>query len=774
MGADSMRVIEFYSRLWGGAYNIIIPTDGTSIDERFWTLIEAFDPDYIFQYRSTLEDVAIAEPDRYQEILNKHMDRWLQKVKSSDRAMAQQPIDEALKRTPLSPFDISLTLQEELKTRASPFWFQRSAVQAGALTAGCAPPFPLTDITKIIDSTEHPNRIAAIEAGEDTLTKLWYAAETGLLDSATQKAFEAAGVTVERAVAPAEKISQLVEFVVARYTRGFTPTRALSLDSYELESAPYRITMLQLGLYRSTRYEDWKERAIVVAGNTLEDFCLYYCLSRLRDRVVWALPSLTERALKADTTAPFTRAEINFVAHVRTLAMHSQQHERGLQCTTHSLTDQQLDQVIEQLGALGGGMDPETEKVHVTEAWVRFPLRAIEQDNFFRDIPVQLSGGRTVSPFPTPKPKHFTPVHPYEHRYITQLSIVGEAPPKHASLGELTLPDSRLGTFGARVGAEGPAYFCPNIAYFGGGIDTILVRPHIYLPSLARTVEMLTAKHGYECRPSDKGNYADESIAKWAGLENLVNFLRDEKKRAVLRQFLDRSKSTPETGVYLESEKRRYLGFEAIKRILGEAATPLIDELIGRQIFYRGFIFRCNYCRGSAWFSIGDLTHEFKCTRCGRTQVYTKQNWKITDEPSWFYKLDELIYQGYSNGMEVSLLALGHLKRQSRENFAFATDREFWKPGAGKPEAEADFFCVADGVLAVGEAKLEDCLGRNPGEERTKIKKYKEIALRLSVRQIVLATLSASWRPETIAAVASVFDKLPSLRILYLDSSHLL
>ena len=31
---------EFYSRLWGGAYNIIVPTNGQKIDERFWTLLD--------------------------------------------------------------------------------------------------------------------------------------------------------------------------------------------------------------------------------------------------------------------------------------------------------------------------------------------------------------------------------------------------------------------------------------------------------------------------------------------------------------------------------------------------------------------------------------------------------------------------------------------------------------------------------------------------------------------------------------------------------------
>ncbi len=34
-----LHVIEFFSQIWGGAYNLIIPTDGKTIDERFWTIL---------------------------------------------------------------------------------------------------------------------------------------------------------------------------------------------------------------------------------------------------------------------------------------------------------------------------------------------------------------------------------------------------------------------------------------------------------------------------------------------------------------------------------------------------------------------------------------------------------------------------------------------------------------------------------------------------------------------------------------------------------------
>src|SRR3954454_24139617 len=69
-----LRVIEFYSRLWGGAYNIIVPTDGQQIDERFWTVLEVFDPDYVYRYSKSGEDLRLASPDEYRAILTRDID----------------------------------------------------------------------------------------------------------------------------------------------------------------------------------------------------------------------------------------------------------------------------------------------------------------------------------------------------------------------------------------------------------------------------------------------------------------------------------------------------------------------------------------------------------------------------------------------------------------------------------------------------------------------------------------------------------------------------
>lgn len=47
-----LHIIEFFAQIWGGTYNLIVPTDGKTIDERLWTSLEAFDPDNLYVYRN--------------------------------------------------------------------------------------------------------------------------------------------------------------------------------------------------------------------------------------------------------------------------------------------------------------------------------------------------------------------------------------------------------------------------------------------------------------------------------------------------------------------------------------------------------------------------------------------------------------------------------------------------------------------------------------------------------------------------------------------------
>lgn len=773
----SLRIIEFFSRLWGGAHDLIIPTDGKTIDDRFWAILEVFDPDYLYVYRKSGEDMRLSDADRYRSILDSHVAQWMSQFGQGNAENAEQireEIDRNLRDSVQSDFAISPELQKEIKVRLAPFWFQEWVVEAGAIGAAAPIMFPLTDITKIIVNTDHGDEFASISVPPGSVPRLYYAAVCGAFNEEAVEELEGLGFDRQVFDFDAQDMSQLTELVVTGEVREHRAHRAGGRNFFQINGIlPFQLSMLQLGLYRPARYQYWTEPSILVAGNRFDDFCLYYCLSRLRDGVHWVLPSITDSATSADARQ-MSSVEISFVSRVRSLEM-SQGSGGGLAWETFSLTDEEIRAVFDRVNTspLGNLRSPFRRGNNIPSL-IALPITAVERDNFQRDIIVQLSDDLSISPFNTPKPKNFRTIHPYEHRYITQLAVAGEAPPKHWHLGNSVIVDSRMTTHEARVGKDGPAYFCPNVAYFGGDIDSVLVRPHLRLPSLSKVLAGLTLSQGYECRPSDKGIYADETITKWGGLAEVGRFLRNDAKRTLLDLFLDKSKSEAGKGVYLSDDQRRYLDFRAVRRCVGKAATEIIDELVTRQVLYRGFIFRCSYCRNSTWFAVGEVTQEFRCKRCGRSQVYTKTHWKAPHQPSWFFKLDELVYQGYRQNMAVPLLALDYLRSKGSENFSFCTDREFWEAGESRAAAEADFFCVSDGVLTIGEAKKEDRLGKSNSEENGAITKYKRLAAGLCARRFIIATFSKDWNANTRERVIAAFRDIPSVSVTFLTSAELL
>lgn len=767
-----LRIIEFFSQLWGGAYNIIVPTDGNAIDDRFWTILESFDPDHLYVYRKSGEDVRLSKPEQYERTLDADVRTYLNQFGAGDETIIRKQIDDQLRRARASNFAISNQLQNEIRIRLAPSWFEQWTVEAGAIGAGSGVRFPLTDLTKIILNTKHSDRFASITA-PTSISKLWVSSRCGLFNEKTAGKLEQLGIHRDSFDFGEGDLGQLIEFVVTGSIEKpwFTGQNTRIFERLP-GTTPFEICMLQIGLYRSTKYPYWNEPLVLVAGNTLEDFCFYFDLSRLRDRVTWVLPSITEKALNRSSDDA-SQPELSFIAQLRTEEM-SNQSQGGLACASHSLTNEQLEAVYGRLNSAPSlALSSAMRRADAIPRLIRFPLTAVESENFQRDIPVQLSDDVSISPFSTPKPKNFHAIHPSEHRYITQLSIAHEAPPKHFRLGSHVITGHAMTTHDVRVGKYGPSYLCPNIAYFGGDIDTVLVRPHLHLPPLHKLIEDIARPEGYQCRPSDKGIYADETIAKWGGLAEAAKFVRDSSKRALLDQFLDRSRSQPGKGVYLDDDRRRYLDFSAIKAHVGRTASDLVDELVSKQILYRGFIFRCSYCRNSTWFSVSEITQEFKCKRCGRQQVYTRDNWKMPDEPAWFYKLDELVYQGYRQGMAVTLLALDYLRLRSSDNFSFSTDREFWKVGSSKADAEVDLFCVSDGVLMIGEAKKEGRLGDSTSEENAEIAKYKRIAAGLSARKLVLATFSDDWSANTRQRATAGFQDMPYVAVEFLARAQL-
>jgi hypothetical protein len=754
-----LRIIEFFTTVWGGKHSLIVPSTGKSIDGVFWEILEAFDPDYLFYYHKTLEDLSITKPEEYKKILSQQVDQAISKFPGPDVEYTRAQIDEQLRRVLVDDFSISPELQDELKRRIAPLYLENEIVQLDWIGASGQARYPLTSVEKLLGSCEHPAEVLEIDSTLPDISPLWYSATLGRLHPSYSQQISSAGIRVIRKTFDQGDASGLFDLVVGGRSEGVSP---------------FDLSMLQLKGYTRRGFHDWKEPVVVVVGSAFKDFCLYQGLSRVRNRVAW-LPTnwidsfrsgLARRKAGGEGLGGHEMYAYHFVHDIWQLAT-SRGSKRQTVFVSASLQPPQIEDYrigLNEAGLSVSGVMQEPSKVWSSiSPLLEFPTIVYEDGNAGKLKTALFRGNEIAGFFETPKPERFKQIDPYEHRWMAEFSVNGHALPRHPLFGDFVVRSPAITTHEARIGSNGTAYFCPNLLVSSGDIDQVLVKPGVFLPDALDIAKHVGRHRNLSCKISDKGNFLAETIKKFGGLDGLGAFLTNHEKRAVLDKFLDTRGQTAgviDEGVYLNSDRRRYVNFEAVQKILARTereTCDFIDDLLLRQVFHRGFIFKCSFCRNADWFSIDDLTHQFTCKRCGRTQVYLAEHSRSSREPSWFYKLDEIVYQGHSNNMSVPALALHYLHRRNAASFLYAPELEFADSISNKPAFELDIFCIDNGVLCIGEAKKEDVLGENAASDLKLSAKYLKIAEQFCASKVIFATIAPSWSTRTCEKIDEAF-----------------
>lgn len=766
---STLRSIEFLCQVWGGEHALLIPTDGNTIDQTFWDLLTTFDPDYMYWYQRTGKDDQIADPTQFQAAVDKQVADWMALYRGTDKQTAQSQIEGKLLRLISKPFGITDNLKREIVRRVVPFNYK--AHLTGSIIADATPCFPLTAIHDLIRVSEFPRRVTQVRQSSGTLPFLWFASVCGSLTKPYVSKLEDSGVKIDITDFDDEQIGRLIHLVVAaqadlHHVAYWWKSTVEEIAPFK-QSLPFASTMVHLSRYRSVRFEYWNQPVIGVAGNTLEDFCLFFNLSRLRERVVWILPSITDKALNGDCEPQYNGPEFHFVTALDALSSPTSQHEGGTLLLSRSLTEQQLQSLRTCISTISGGNFESTIKIGSdVREFIKHPFAVYETGNVDRDQTKIVVEEELPGLFETPKPKSLTTIIPSQHRWITELRFAKYHMPQHESLAEHVVTSQQFSAKETRMSTVGPAYFSPGPFISGGEeIDRLLVRPQLRKPSPESIIEIIAKAGGIErCAISDKGFYSDESIRKFGGLEETARIFRDAPQLSLLNKFLDAEPNKAgvfDEGTRLSIDRRRYLNLPCIQKIVGDkdSSVRLIDDLVAKSVLLRGFILKCRYCRNADWFALSNVGQSFDCKRCGRQQVLKRENWLGSDaanhEPSLYYKLDEIVYQGLTNDMHVPILTLDALRKRSAESFIFVPEMWFFK--AGTPWIESDIICIVDGILTLGEVKSADRIEKTSKDEAASLKKYKDLATALQSRSMVFATARPAWSAGTMASISEAF-----------------
>ena len=420
--------------------------------------------------------------------------------------------------------------------------------------------------------------------------------------------------------------------------------------------------MVNLGqYYRKGERRKRSEPVVLVLGDTVEDFCFYYCLSRMHRDFQWLPLSFLERYTEAlekkqDPCESLTELE-SIASRVMSVVYEGIGHsssQKGIVLTSISLPVDKLEKRKGELPRMHSWL-PEREpldRIKASDDLRSFPdcsRYVFERNNLNNQQTLGFIDGESIGSLETPKPKNFSFVDPVEHRWITEVSIEGCHLPRLHSLGQEAILWQRDEV---RTSIEGLSYFCPNIGYFGGDIDNTLVRPKLRMVDALEIFRLYFREAGYNhVELSDKGRYAHETTMKFGPLAKVGEFFSEGKNLGLLDKFLPKKTSAcrGKTGEIVCIKDRNYLDFVAIRSALGEKAEAitLIDDFISQGIFHRGHIFQCKRCLNCDWYGIEEITDKFTCKRCRTERQYRYENWKDPEEPKWYYRLDEVVFQGY-------------------------------------------------------------------------------------------------------------------------------
>ena len=751
-------------QVWGGRYVPIVPSDGESIEEPFWRVLKAYDPDYLFRYQPVGADIEEYDSEVFSERIREISGDFSEEDSDISSQMEEREIED-FRNLRLDETQVDASLRSQLLEGLNPFHFDEETV-CRPLTGrrdnvGHNMLTDITDIASISDLQEvQYHDFSALPAELHLLA-------TSVMGEPSNSML---GKIHKRGVAPeVQKItpSQIDNIMDKAWDR-----------SKELPRIVYDLTNLNCVSTYPVDANRFEEPGVIICGDSIEDYCLYQCLQSLKLHVFWLPKSLItpDSTLQdGDTQEAAHRTRYVLCRHAISAGMQVHRGDHTL-LVSDSMDSDQLKSVkktlLETPAILPPGSSDPDEVIQIADGvshLLSYRRRVFERDNRGHSSVLQFDRGASVGGVETPKPKHFEAASIYDHQWITDLEVENYNLPQEAEFGPQTIDINLYDSEYVRTARKGFSYVCPHHTYFG---KPSVPSPTIRLEDPLRLFQTLFGKASYYVQPSDKGDFQTQVIQRVGDLEDLSSLLLRPEIRALLRCYSSSENSTSDGNtVYLKGSSRAYLAFRGIaERIEGSDrdVTAVIDELTDSGFLRRGLILQCQFCRNADWYDLEKVSQSFRCERCRQTQQIKQPHWKKPKEgPRWYFELDEIVYQYHDNNTHVTTLALSLLKSES-ESFLYAPELEIRNdPDKNKPDFEIDICAIADGKLTLGEASSSADKGEDDVDD------YVQLAKEVNAKTVVFATMASEWSGH-IKNYAEEKCEGSELETLFLEEEDLL
>ena len=664
-----LRIIEIYSEIWGGAYDIIVPYEikGNNLDilPIFKAILKKYDPDFLGIYKD--EQIESLSNEKIQ---NELMDKYI------------------------NSFPDNL--------------------------------FGLESV-KLSEENSSFEQILSNEENSDLLNLIVYSV-LGKFDPYDVKI---------------EDIAKKV-FTKKLFFEYF----------YQFRSSPFNITLTKLSYLPARHFHPLFHPLMIIVGNSLNDFLLYYDLLRLNFGCVFIPINLKNQGQNRSVQSYIRNIFANYFRHNKINLTSLSESQSVMSEIWEEIKKIYKGRIIDGFSKRGDPEKLELKYISVEELKIKISESDSVQIYYSSDQVIGFLKGNELN-----LNLDRTLKHPLEYlNFIVDLKPKRIKYPPRKLLNQIQIISPnyinyRISHSGISINSE-----------YGGRIGPISIK----ILNAFDIFSLLLKEGNFSCELSDKGKYFKETLNKFEGinetekLKNLAEFVRSEKYKLVGMYLVKLGKENvvnwhPQididlqkirsSGLKIDGDNRIYLKYDDLKKRIWndeKKSRAFISFCLEKEILKMGFILKCPKCSHKSFYSLNVIKDTFICKRCDAVQKITCES--LHDQkPIIYYMLSEVIFQFFEQNGDVSLLTLNWLKKhKSKEAFMFSPEVKIYKNN--QEYLELDIACICDGKIIIGECKKtnEDWnkfLEKQKNEKKSKKDRFLEILQIIQPDIVVFSTL---------------------------------
>jgi hypothetical protein len=690
-------------QFWGGQANIIVPTDPGYLDNPvLWELLDRQDPDAFVLAALSVADMEFADPRWYQSWLaaqHAALERDFPDMEPGER---EATIQRLLESTAVEP---SLADEDQQVLAARLGVLGADHKQSFDWVSGSnGPAWPWMDAAELEEVPEAiTNPVISNRLG--FARRLWAAAQHGRVAHALRRALADRGVRLQdRAINNRRDWGRWL------------------LQHRNEERLPWTLGEQGVEWYRRGGLRD--SPPTLVVGDSAWDFALFYALRRWTSQAWW-LPSWLAR----DQLYRFyLDSELRSARRCAT---------SDVAVVTTGTRLSARDRIVQELNNEPNPIRADTAQLR--EVLPAQPQRYYEWGSEGTSEPIPLLHDRTP-PLPTPTPKRVSARNPLSMHWITEVRVDNWTPVRSDGIGSRVLLSGTGGY--ERTSTVGPAYFCPNVVVLGGQtLESAVVRPALAPLPVLDQLRSLLRPSGRDCRLSDKGIYAAETVSLFGDIDACCSGMRDGAIRPLLDEYGERE----------AKRQRPYLSLENVRGVIGDRAEEITERLADRGVLLRGLLLKCERCRQENWYALGELSERYRCRRCFTDQAIKSGLYLGKGEPAWTYRLAEVVRHFLANNGDLPLLAIWDRFGASDYPLDVGHEIEVLDATTGKTLQEVDIVVAHGYELWLGEATTTGSISVG------RLRKLRRLAGDTGALGVLLATSTRGFKSAVRTTMRNLF-----------------